>query len=468
MTAQTLPPAPGTSHIDHSRMKYMPLMIDDFCGSMLANFEASPYSINNIALCCQAYRAKPAGSVPDDDRQIMIMASFRGSVEEFNKHRATILHGFKLHEEPDGSRRWYHHYVVSQAIDIWNTNAPNRDRVKAANEARRVNAEAARQRKAEEERLRILASRSPAPSIQIPTVAAKAALIQLPQQFVSNYTMTATATIPSPIATASAISTVFGATPVATTSVITAINGHSEKVVEPSICDDDVTMIKRKENEVRKKESPPIPPQGGDEADQAFLEDRMGQEPEEMDLLDLYAPKTEAGSAYVPTEPDLLDIAPSRPSREARNVRLRDMPDPEIEHLANSYGWAEFKDAYPMRDGSMDWKSARKLFITQVLKHKVDPKELIRAAVCYRENMVDAGYVERLGSKPLIRSTFVMQPTRFLNPQKGEWEAAIAAFEQRALVLASGGTVTRISDARKSAFNKPAEPEFRRSNRPWA
>ena len=144
MTAQTLPPAPGTSHIDHSRMPYMPLYIDDFSGSMLVNFENSPYSINNLALCCQAFRAKPAGSIPDDDRQIMIMSQFRGSLDEFDKNRHVILRGFTLHEEPDGSRRWYHSYVVKKAIDVWDANAQNRDRVKAANEARRANAEAAR------------------------------------------------------------------------------------------------------------------------------------------------------------------------------------------------------------------------------------------------------------------------------------------------------------------------------------
>ena len=70
MSDSNFPPAPGTDHIDHSSMPYMPLMITEFVGSKLVNTVRSQYSINNLALCCSAFKQVPAGSVANDDDEI--------------------------------------------------------------------------------------------------------------------------------------------------------------------------------------------------------------------------------------------------------------------------------------------------------------------------------------------------------------------------------------------------------------
>ena len=226
-------------------------------------------------------------------------------------------------------------------------------------------------------------------------------------------------------------------------------------------CYNDQIKLKLKS---KKEEESPLPPNGGQERDR----DRNmfgDQEPDQVREAD-------AGQGAKPTSPapsvapPVAVAPPAAPSPSSpRKSRKPALP---IGEEALEALWSVFQTCYPQRRGNMDWSAARKNFIENIRMGR-EPDRLIKGAQCYHANMVEDGKVSAQGAKPLIRTEFVMMPSRFLNPQKDLWEEAITDFEQRELIRKSGGTVTRIGDNRRPSAQRPDPVPSRSSYRgPYA
>ena len=83
-----------------------------------------------IKLWWEAMLQKPAGSLPNDEEELCMLADFGEDLKAWRKHRDVAMHGWTLCS--DG--RLYHHVVAEQAIDAW-------DKRRRAREAREGDAE---------------------------------------------------------------------------------------------------------------------------------------------------------------------------------------------------------------------------------------------------------------------------------------------------------------------------------------
>lgn len=154
--APIFPPAPDMTdgdgnEIDFSGMPYMAVDIASILDSD-ALYEDLPHAFRNFALCCVAFNQIPAGSLPNNDKRLMNLSKFQGSLDEFIAAKPFILRNFILHD--DG--RYYHKKVIAKVLEIWEGSKKVRDensrRTRSATQAAAEKRKAERARKAAEQR----------------------------------------------------------------------------------------------------------------------------------------------------------------------------------------------------------------------------------------------------------------------------------------------------------------------------
>ena len=94
---------------------FMPLDVRRLRDSELALTATDAGFRAAVLLWCCAWHQVPAGTLPDDDRQLSMMAGFgRSELEGWRAVREEALHGFGIH---DG--RLHHPVIAEKAIEAW-------------------------------------------------------------------------------------------------------------------------------------------------------------------------------------------------------------------------------------------------------------------------------------------------------------------------------------------------------------
>lgn len=71
--------------------------------------------IASLKLWWVAMTQRPAGSLPNDEEELCMLADFGEDMRAWRKHRAVAMHGFILCSD----NRWYHPFVAEQALEAY-------------------------------------------------------------------------------------------------------------------------------------------------------------------------------------------------------------------------------------------------------------------------------------------------------------------------------------------------------------
>lgn len=140
-TDANLPAAPLPATVDLRDFPYMPLDVVRLRDSELAVKTAGDEFRCAVLLWCAAWHQVPAGSLPDDDALLAVLAGFGRALKEWRKVKAGAMRGFERHS--DG--RLYHPVVVEKALDAWRSRLTQRWRTDCSRikkQAQRSKAEA--------------------------------------------------------------------------------------------------------------------------------------------------------------------------------------------------------------------------------------------------------------------------------------------------------------------------------------
>lgn len=138
MSTQAANPAPLVpAEVDLRDFEYMPLDVRTLRDSKFAsNVEPEAFRAG-VLLWCAAWHQVPAGSLPNDDRELSTLAGFGRVVKEWKRYREEALSKFVLCS--DG--RLYHAEVAARALAAWDARLRHhyeraRDRLRKANKVR--------------------------------------------------------------------------------------------------------------------------------------------------------------------------------------------------------------------------------------------------------------------------------------------------------------------------------------------
>lgn len=136
MTEAELPAPLVPPEVDLRDFSFMPLDVLRLRDSDLAALANGEEFKAAVLLWCAAWHQVPAASLPSDDR---LLARFSGAGPAWKKVRAEALRGFV--ECSDG--RLYHSTIAEKAQESWKAKLAQRERTKAATEAREAKRRAA-------------------------------------------------------------------------------------------------------------------------------------------------------------------------------------------------------------------------------------------------------------------------------------------------------------------------------------
>lgn len=124
-----IPDPPITADVDVSGLVYFPLNVERLSHSELWAAGSNDEIGAALRLWVAAFRQRPAGSLPNDDR---VLAAFAGRPANWDQVRERAMRGFRLHS--DG--RLYHSAVVEAAIGLWIKRKAERDRKREQRQAK--------------------------------------------------------------------------------------------------------------------------------------------------------------------------------------------------------------------------------------------------------------------------------------------------------------------------------------------
>lgn len=109
-------PAPMVdAHVDLTAFPFMPLNVRRLRDSRFAA-SADPEAFRTgVLLWCAAWHQVPAGSLPDDDVELALLAGFGRNVGDWQKVRSGALYGWSKYS--DG--RLYHRVLVEAVLEAW-------------------------------------------------------------------------------------------------------------------------------------------------------------------------------------------------------------------------------------------------------------------------------------------------------------------------------------------------------------
>lgn len=137
MTQDDQRPAPLVPHeVDLRDFGFMPLDVLRLRDSDLAALATGDEFKAAVLLWCVAWHQVPAASLPQDDR---LLARFSGAGLAWKRLKAEALRGFV--ECSDG--RLYHAVIAEKALESWRAKLAQRERTRAATEAREAKRRAA-------------------------------------------------------------------------------------------------------------------------------------------------------------------------------------------------------------------------------------------------------------------------------------------------------------------------------------
>lgn len=127
------------AHVDLRDFPFMPLDVARLRDSAIVDSISGEEFRAAILLWCASWHQVPAGSLPDDPRQLSKFAGYGRVVSEWEKVAEGALYGWV--KCSDG--RWYHPVIAEKAIEAWEKkaefserSASRAERAKAAAEAR--------------------------------------------------------------------------------------------------------------------------------------------------------------------------------------------------------------------------------------------------------------------------------------------------------------------------------------------
>jgi hypothetical protein len=91
-----------------------------------------------ILLLCAAWHQLPAGSLPNEDRQLSALAGYGRFTKDFLKIKSESLHGWTLCSDD----RWYHPLMAEYVINAWREKLAFQERKTRRTEAGKVGAQA--------------------------------------------------------------------------------------------------------------------------------------------------------------------------------------------------------------------------------------------------------------------------------------------------------------------------------------
>jgi hypothetical protein len=117
---------------DLRNYQFMPFGVERFCDSAAVDLLTGDEFKAAMLLWCKSWHQVPAGSLPDDDRQLAKLAGFGRAIEEWQKVKKGALYGFVLCS--DG--RLYHPVVCEYALNSWSVKRTNSDNGKSGAQKR--------------------------------------------------------------------------------------------------------------------------------------------------------------------------------------------------------------------------------------------------------------------------------------------------------------------------------------------
>lgn len=154
MTDLPEPPVPSDVDLrDFRRMPFDVLALDNSAFDLTTDddeFRAG------FRLWCKAWHQVPAGSLPNDDRQLCQLAGLGRDIDGWQRIKAKAMHGFVLCR--DG--RWYHTFLCEIVLEAWDRKHKYAKKRAASNERVRRYREAQRKKREEDRK----APRSPPPT----------------------------------------------------------------------------------------------------------------------------------------------------------------------------------------------------------------------------------------------------------------------------------------------------------------
>lgn len=126
------------AHVDLRDFPFMPLDVARLRDSSIVDEVDGEEFRAAILLWCAAWHQVPAGSLPDEPRQLAKFAGYGRVVSEWEKVATGAMHGWV--KCSDG--RWYHPVVCEKAMEAWEKKSEFTDRSNSRQERARAAAEA--------------------------------------------------------------------------------------------------------------------------------------------------------------------------------------------------------------------------------------------------------------------------------------------------------------------------------------
>ncbi|WP_210247625.1 DUF1376 domain-containing protein [Salinarimonas soli] len=126
------------AHVDLRDFAFMPLEVARLRDSAIVDQVSGEEFRAAILLWCASWHQLPAGSLPDDDRQLAKFAGYGRVVSEWLKVKDGALYGFVRCS--DG--RLYHPVIAEKAVEAWEKKHEYQERVSQRSEQARAAAEA--------------------------------------------------------------------------------------------------------------------------------------------------------------------------------------------------------------------------------------------------------------------------------------------------------------------------------------
>ena len=127
------PPLVG-AEVDLRDFDFVPIFRRRLFASRFHHLASAPEWRAGFILWLKSWDEVPAGSLPNDDRELCALAECGRDMREWRKVKRWALHGWTL----CGDGRLYHPTVAEIALEAWERKQANRHRTEAATAARRV------------------------------------------------------------------------------------------------------------------------------------------------------------------------------------------------------------------------------------------------------------------------------------------------------------------------------------------
>lgn len=133
---ENLPAPPVPAEVDMGLNEFFPFYFDRLRKSKWWRRASDVARARNIMLWGEAYKSRPAGSLPDDDDELAEAAGYGLNVEAFLAHKSEILAPWT--RCADG--RWYHPTVCEVVLETWERTSEKRKQARLRKQAHRARA----------------------------------------------------------------------------------------------------------------------------------------------------------------------------------------------------------------------------------------------------------------------------------------------------------------------------------------